>query len=88
MAKKGQGKTKDEFKLKEEEKEILKKTKLKRSGKCVFCLDCGAEIPTNPELLEGDLLICPDCDQELQVVELGPIIVDYPKREEDEKEIM
>lgn len=47
------------------------------------CLQCEAEIPLeNPE--KGELVECPDCGTELEVVETNPVKFDVaPKEEED-----
>ncbi|MGQ9628672.1 MAG: lysine biosynthesis protein LysW [Anaerolineae bacterium] len=48
-----------------------------------FCPDCETRINLGKEIKKGDVFNCPECDVELMVVSLSPLIVDYAEVEED-----
>jgi alpha-aminoadipate carrier protein LysW len=52
-----------------------------------FCPDCGQGIDL-ARAREGQLLMCPNCDAELEVISLNPPELDwaYEEPEEEEKE--
>jgi alpha-aminoadipate carrier protein LysW len=48
------------------------------------CLECAAELDLASDVEEGELVVCPDCGVELEVMSLEPITVDLaPEVEED-----
>ena len=50
----------------------------------VECLECAAELDLNADLEEGEILVCPDCGVELEVMGLDPITLELaPEVEED-----
>jgi alpha-aminoadipate carrier protein LysW len=50
----------------------------------VKCLECAAELDLAPDLEVGEILACPECGVELEVITLGPITLDFaPEVEED-----
>lgn len=50
----------------------------------VECIECAREIELGDELLLGEILMCPDCGVELEVVSLDPVAVELaPELEED-----
>ncbi len=51
------------------------------------CPECGALIDLDEdEIEEGEVLTCPDCDIELEVVNIHPVELDVIGEEEEEKE--
>jgi alpha-aminoadipate carrier protein LysW len=50
----------------------------------VTCPECTAELDLEPDVVEGEILVCPDCGVELEVVSTDPIAVELaPEVEED-----
>jgi alpha-aminoadipate carrier protein LysW len=50
----------------------------------VECLECAAELDLGSDLEEGEILVCPDCGVELEVMGLDPITLELaPEVEED-----
>jgi len=48
------------------------------------CLECGAELELASDLEEGEIVVCPDCGVELEVMSLDPITLELaPEVEED-----
>jgi alpha-aminoadipate carrier protein LysW len=48
------------------------------------CLECAAELELTADLEEGEILVCPDCGVELEVMGLDPITLELaPEVEED-----
>lgn len=48
------------------------------------CPECGAEVATEPGLEEAEIVVCPDCGVELEVISLDPITFELaPEVEED-----
>ncbi len=51
------------------------------------CPECGALIDLDEdEIEEGEVLTCPDCDVELEVVNIHPVELDVIGEEEEEEE--
>lgn len=50
----------------------------------VTCVECDADISVPADVMENELLACPDCGVELEVLSLNPLTVDLaPEVEED-----
>jgi alpha-aminoadipate carrier protein LysW len=50
----------------------------------VECPECAAELDLGSDLEEGEILVCPDCGVELEVMGLDPVTLELaPEVEED-----
>jgi alpha-aminoadipate carrier protein LysW len=50
----------------------------------IECPECAGEIQLEGGLEEGEILVCPDCGVELEVVSVNPVTLDLaPEVEED-----
>ena len=50
----------------------------------VECLECAADVPIPEDAMQNELIVCPDCGVELEILSLDPLQVDYaPEVEED-----
>jgi alpha-aminoadipate carrier protein LysW len=50
----------------------------------VECIECGAELVLDADVELGEIVVCPDCGAELEVIGLDPISLDLaPEVEED-----
>jgi alpha-aminoadipate carrier protein LysW len=50
----------------------------------IICVECAAEIEAPEEVLLGEILECPDCGVELEVVGTDPVSVELaPEIQED-----
>lgn len=48
------------------------------------CPECAAELDMAPDVEEGEIVVCPDCGVELEVVSTNPLQLDLaPEVEED-----
>lgn len=48
------------------------------------CLECAADLALAADVEEGEIVVCPDCGVELEVVSLAPLTVELaPEVEED-----
>ncbi len=48
------------------------------------CVECGAGIPLQDDLILGEILPCPECGAELEVTSLDPVQLSLaPEVEED-----
>ena len=48
------------------------------------CIECAAELDLATDLEMGEIVVCPDCGVELEVVSLEPIALELaPEVEED-----
>lgn len=48
------------------------------------CPECDADVPVPADAMQNELLACPDCGAELEIVSLNPLTVDLaPEVEED-----
>jgi alpha-aminoadipate carrier protein LysW len=48
------------------------------------CPECAGELNLVPDLEMGEIVVCPDCGVELEVIGLEPILLDLaPEVEED-----
>jgi alpha-aminoadipate carrier protein LysW len=49
-----------------------------------ICPECEADITLSDDTLEGEIIQCPDCGIELEVISLDPPMLDLaPEEEED-----
>ena len=49
-----------------------------------LCLECEATLPLDADLLAGEIVACPDCGVELEVISVDPLSLDLaPGIEED-----
>ena len=50
----------------------------------IECSECAAELPLPPDVEVGEIVVCPDCGVELEVMGVDPIVLDLaPEEEED-----
>lgn len=50
----------------------------------VECPECAATVPLPADVVEGEIVQCPECGVELEIVSLDPLEVDLaPEEEED-----
>lgn len=50
----------------------------------IICVECEGEVPVTEGVMLGELVACPDCGAELEVVNLNPLTVELaPEIEED-----
>ncbi len=50
----------------------------------ILCVECGAEIRLDDDVIQNEILPCPDCGVELEVMSLSPVQVALaPEVEED-----
>jgi alpha-aminoadipate carrier protein LysW len=48
------------------------------------CPECGADVAIPDDAMENELLPCPDCGTELEIISLDPVALDVaPEVEED-----
>jgi alpha-aminoadipate carrier protein LysW len=48
------------------------------------CLECGAELELAEDVEVGEIVVCPDCGVELEVMSLDPMALELaPEVEED-----
>lgn len=48
------------------------------------CVECGAEIDLDDDVEVGEIVDCPTCGSELEVVEVDPVVLELaPELEED-----
>lgn len=48
------------------------------------CLECDAEISLAADVMEGEIVVCPDCGIDLEVVSLNPVKLDLAPMEEED----
>lgn len=50
----------------------------------VVCVECAGEVLLLADTMVGEIIACPDCGVELEVVDLDPAVVELaPEIEED-----
>lgn len=50
----------------------------------VACIECAADVSFEDDVMEGEILECPDCGFEMEVISVNPLEVDSaPEVEED-----
>ena len=48
------------------------------------CIECGAELDLPSDVEEAEIVVCPDCGIELEVISVDPITLELaPEVEED-----
>jgi alpha-aminoadipate carrier protein LysW len=47
----------------------------------VECPECGNEIPVADDVIQGEILVCPECSVELEVIGLEPLTIDLAPME-------
>ena len=48
------------------------------------CVECGAGMPLPSDVMENEILVCPECGVELEVISLQPLTLAMaPEVEED-----
>lgn len=53
-------------------------------GNNAVCVICECSIPLASGTVEGEILLCPDCGTELEVLTLNPVqVAEAPEVEED-----
>lgn len=45
------------------------------------CVECGAVIVVPDDVMQGEILPCPDCGADLEVISLEPLAVDLAPME-------
>ena len=49
-----------------------------------LCPECSASITLTADVMQNELLPCPDCGTELEVISLNPVVLELaPEVEED-----
>ncbi|MDZ4763002.1 MAG: lysine biosynthesis protein LysW [Chloroflexota bacterium] len=49
-----------------------------------MCSDCGASVPLPADAMQNELITCPDCGAELEIIALNPPTLELaPQVEED-----
>jgi alpha-aminoadipate/glutamate carrier protein LysW len=48
------------------------------------CPECDAEITLAADIVEGEILVCPDCGVDLEVISLNPVKLDLAPMEEED----
>ncbi|MFQ6057911.1 MAG: lysine biosynthesis protein LysW [Anaerolineae bacterium] len=48
------------------------------------CPECGAAIHLAANTVEGEILVCPDCGVELEVLSLHPVRLNLAPQEEED----
>jgi alpha-aminoadipate carrier protein LysW len=52
--------------------------------KSVICLECDAEIILDAGVEENEIIVCPDCGVDLEIVSLNPLKVELAPMEEED----
>ena len=50
----------------------------------VSCPECEAEIPLESSVLQGEIVVCPDCGVDLEVMNTAPIQLELAPMEEED----
>ena len=51
------------------------------------CPNCGSNVPLPEEKNIGDYVFCPECNTELEIINLNPIELDWPLDAHDDDEV-
>jgi len=60
------------------------KSQLRRKIMFAECPECAAEIPLAIDAIVHEIVVCPDCGTELEIINLDPPAVDYAPQEEED----
>lgn len=50
----------------------------------VFCPECEAELDMDDNVMQGEILVCPDCGVDLEVITIDPITIEIAPMEEED----
>lgn len=50
----------------------------------VNCLECDAEIVLQNDVEQNEIIVCPDCGVDLEVINLDPITINLAPMEEED----
>lgn len=50
----------------------------------VECPECAADIALVKGTEEGEIIVCPDCGLDLEVISLSPVVVDLAPMEQED----
>jgi alpha-aminoadipate/glutamate carrier protein LysW len=50
----------------------------------VLCPECEADITLDTTVIQGEILVCPDCGVDLEVMSLEPVIIEVAPMEEED----
>ena len=50
----------------------------------VFCPECEAEITLDAAVMQGEILVCPDCGVDLEVLSIDPVTIEVAPMEEED----
>ncbi|MCG3140050.1 MAG: Alpha-aminoadipate carrier protein LysW [Anaerolineae bacterium] len=50
----------------------------------VECPECAGAVGLNDNVLKGEIVTCPDCGAELEVVGVNPVLLDLAPQEEED----
>ncbi|HEX5120924.1 MAG TPA: lysine biosynthesis protein LysW [Pseudonocardiaceae bacterium] len=54
------------------------------SGSLAICPECGGDVKIEPDVRQNEIVECPDCRSELEVIGLAPVVLALgPEAEED-----
>jgi alpha-aminoadipate carrier protein LysW len=50
----------------------------------VLCLECEAEISIESNVEQNEIIVCPDCGVDLEIVSIDPLTVELAPMEEED----
>lgn len=50
----------------------------------VYCPECEAEITLDATVMQGEILVCPDCGVDLEVMSIDPVTIEVAPMEEED----
>jgi len=50
----------------------------------VLCPECEAEIILDTNVMQGEILVCPDCGVDLEVMSIEPVMIEVAPMEEED----
>ena len=45
------------------------------------CVECGAELTVPEDVMQGEILPCPECGADLEVISVAPLVVELAPTE-------
>lgn len=48
------------------------------------CPECDAEVSLAADVMEGEIVVCPDCGVDLEVISLQPVTLELAPMEEED----